>query len=300
MISIVIPAHNEAAVIARTLRAMTATAPKGASEDAGRDALDIIVVCNGCADDTAGIARAFGPRVRVIETEIVGKPHALNLGDKAARFFPRIYADADVVLALPAIQALADRLARGDVLAVAPMPRVDLAGCSWAVRAFYAIRARLPATQEGIGGSGIYALSEQGRRRFGEFPNVISDDGYVWIQFKPNERETLGNAHSVVFPPRRTMDLVAVTVRVHYGNFELARLYPDLWKNRGESNERALLHLFRYPHLWPALFIYGAVTVRARRAARKRISGNRSRWERDTTSRSAAAVAPHVSAEPRP
>lgn len=307
MISIVIPAHNEAAVIARTLRAMTAGLPADMTADlpdalerAGRDALDIVVVCNGCSDETAQIARGFGSSVRVIETDIASKPRALNLGDAAAAFFPRIYADADVMIAPPAIAALAKRLARGDILAAAPMPQIDLAGCSWAVRAFYAIRARMPSTQEGIGGSGIYALSEQGRRRFGTFPDVISDDGYVRIQFKPHERETLRDAASIVFPPRRIRDLIAVSTRVHGGNFELARLYPDLWTNRGERNERALLHLFRDPRLWPALFVYGAVTLLARRAARKRLAGHRSRWERDVTSRSPAAIAPGISVEPRP
>src|SRR4051812_17623879 len=117
MISIVIPAHNEAAVIARTLRAMTAPKPEDAGEAAGKvarlDALDIVVVCNGCSDTTAEIARSFGPSVRVIETDVASKPHALNLGDAAATFFPRIYADADVVIAPRAINALADRLARG-------------------------------------------------------------------------------------------------------------------------------------------------------------------------------------------
>src|SRR3954454_12193945 len=125
MISVVIPAHNESAVIARTLRALTGQGGGLAS------ALDIVVVANGCSDDTAQIARAFGAGVRVIETDIAGKPHALNLGDQASSAFPRIYADADVTIAPGALEALAARLTRGDVLAAAPRPKVDLAGCSF-------------------------------------------------------------------------------------------------------------------------------------------------------------------------
>src|ERR1700739_295220 len=87
MISIVIPARNESAVIARTLRAITT--------DALPDELDVIVVCNGCTDDTATIARGFGTAARVIETAVGNKTHALNLGDQSARSFPRIYVDAD-------------------------------------------------------------------------------------------------------------------------------------------------------------------------------------------------------------
>ena len=65
MISIVVPARNEGLVIARTLRAMTTGAAPGE--------IDVIVVCNGCTDDTADIARSFGPPVRVIETEVGSK-----------------------------------------------------------------------------------------------------------------------------------------------------------------------------------------------------------------------------------
>jgi glycosyltransferase involved in cell wall biosynthesis len=180
MISIIIPAHNEAMVIARTLRALTT----GASFDE----LDVLVVCNGCTDDTANVARGFGLPVRVIETPLGNKANALNLGDQAALAFPRIYVDADVIVTLATIRALADHLQRGDALAVAPSPYFDLAGCSWAVRAFYDIRCRLPSAHEGIGGSGVYALSEIGRRRFDNFPNLIADDTYVRIQFKPEER----------------------------------------------------------------------------------------------------------------
>ncbi len=55
------PAHNEAAVIERCLGAILADAPPGTPE--------IIVVCNGCTDDTAARARKFGAGVTVIELE---------------------------------------------------------------------------------------------------------------------------------------------------------------------------------------------------------------------------------------
>ena len=70
MISIVVPAHNESSGIARTLSAMTL--------GCRREELDVLVVCNGCTDDTADIARRFGPAVRVIETEVANKCHALK------------------------------------------------------------------------------------------------------------------------------------------------------------------------------------------------------------------------------
>jgi glycosyltransferase involved in cell wall biosynthesis len=141
MISVVIPARNESSVIARALWAVTTGALP--------DELDVIVVCNGCTDDTAAVARGFGTPVRVIETALGNKAHALNLGDKAALAFPRIYVDADVIITLSTIRALAERLEQGDVIAVAPQPCFDLIGSSWPVRAFYDIRCRLPSFGEG-------------------------------------------------------------------------------------------------------------------------------------------------------
>ena len=283
MISVIIPAHNESSVIARTLSAIT--------EGAVARELDVIVVCNGCTDDTADVARAFRPRVRVIETSIARKTHALNLGEDAAQGFPRIYADADIILPLDAIRALALRLERRDVMAAAPTPSFDLSECSWGVRACYEIRSLLPSAREGIGGSGVYALSETGRSRFGEFPNITADDGFVRIQFHSEERETLADVHSKVFPPRTLRDLIATKTRAHYGSYELAGQFPELWQNRGESNDRSLLQLFRNPLLWPKLAIYCAVTLIAKHRAKKRMQAGSAGWERDNTSRAASEPA---------
>jgi glycosyltransferase involved in cell wall biosynthesis len=277
MISIVIPAHNEGAVIARALTAMI--------NGADKDELDVVVVCNGCSDSTASIARNFGSPVRVIETEIASKSNALNLGDQAVCNFPRIYADADVVIPLQTIRALAARLKQGDVLAVAPTALPDLFGCSWFVRAYYKIRSHLPSSVEGIGGSGVYALSESGRRRFGEFPNLVADDGYVRIQFAPKERETLTFVGSTVFAPRKIGNLIEIRTRAYYGNLELERAFPQLWRNRGESNHKALVGLLRRPSLWPRLLIYYYVNLTARSRARRRNRERSFLWERDNTSR---------------
>jgi glycosyltransferase involved in cell wall biosynthesis len=280
MISIVIPAHNEGSVIARTLKAITEGADSGE--------LDLIVVCNGCTDNTAAVARTFGPLVRVVETKIASKSHALNLGDYEARAFPRVYADADIVITADAVRCLARRLKEGDVLAVAPTPTVDLDGCSWPVCSFYEVRSLLPSAKEGIGGSGVYALSEAGRRRFREFPSVTADDGYVRMQFSPGERETLDFVPSTVFPPKTIKALIATKTRAHYGSFELRYLFPQLWQNRGESNNKSLIRLAKNPRLWFKLGVYCFVTGVARHQARKRLRVGIATWERDETSRATA------------
>jgi len=280
MITVIIPAHNEGTVIARTLRAMLDGAESGE--------LDVIVVCNGCTDDTAAVVRSFGPLIRVIETKIASKTHALNLGEHAAAGFPRVYVDADVIISIRTIRILARSLQCEGVLAVAPTATFDLSGCSWPVRACFDIRSRLPSAREGFGGSGVYALSAEGRERFREFPTLTADDGFVRIQFQPAERETIGSAHSMVFPPRSIKDLILTKTRAHFGSFELETLFPELWKKRGESNKKSLFRLFRNPRLWAKLTVYCLVAAIAKYRAKSRLRRAKTYWERDNTSRTIA------------
>jgi glycosyltransferase involved in cell wall biosynthesis len=282
MISIVVPAHNESSVIARTLCTWLGSC--------GSNEMDIVVVCNGCSDDTANIARRFEPTIRVIETEVASKTYALNLGDQASRFFPRIYVDADIVITPAAIRALVDRLRQGDVLAAAPTPDIDVAGCSWPVRLYFSIRDRLPSARQGFGGSGVYALSEAGRTRFAQFPDVIADDTFVRVQFKPEERETLKTVGSKVFPARTIRQLVAVRTRAHAGTFEVTRRFPELSANRGETNKGALIRMFKDPRLWPGLAVFCYVNIIARCRAVVRSGGRAAVWQRDHTSRVALSA----------
>ena len=87
--SIIIPAHNEALVIEKTLSELIQAAPHGLYE--------IIVVCNACMDNTAKLVSQFND-VKLLETDKASKTHALNLGDSIATGDIRIYMDADVTM----------------------------------------------------------------------------------------------------------------------------------------------------------------------------------------------------------
>ena len=279
-ISVVIPAHNEETVLGRGLDGVLSGAPLGE--------IDVVVVCNGCSDGTADVARSYGDRVRVIETPIPSKTHALNLGDEAARGFPRFYVDADVVLTLDGIRRIAARLGASGAPAAAPVMQVDLSGSSWPVRAFYAIWTQMPYTCEGMIGVGVYALSEEGRRRFGRFPDVIADDGYVRALFSPVERVRVDEVPVKVVAPATYSDLVRVKTRSRLGGFELAERFPNLAADeRGRKDYASALRIVAFrPWLWPQATAYLWINVvcrwRARGAMRRRDAVV---WERDTSSR---------------
>jgi hypothetical protein len=88
--SVVIPAHNEAAVIRRCLDALLDGFRPGE--------LEVVVACNGCTDGTADIVRSSGHAVRIIEIQVASKPAALRAAEELVTIFPRLYLDADVVL----------------------------------------------------------------------------------------------------------------------------------------------------------------------------------------------------------
>lgn len=149
MTSIVIPAHNEAPVIGRLLDSLLA-------DSVPEDDTDILVVCNGCTDETAQVAAARGPRVRVVEIPVPSKHAALRAGDDHARSFPRVYVDADVVITGAGVRALVEPLEdeASGILATAPAREIPLAACAWRVRAYYQVWQRLSAVREGLFGRG--------------------------------------------------------------------------------------------------------------------------------------------------
>ena len=83
----IIPAHNEASVIGRTLGRLDPLAPGGQVE--------VIVACNGRTDNTAELARGF-KGVRVLDVPEPSKVAALNAADAEASRWPRLYRDADI------------------------------------------------------------------------------------------------------------------------------------------------------------------------------------------------------------
>jgi glycosyltransferase involved in cell wall biosynthesis len=289
MISVVIPAHNEETVIGRCLAGLLDGAREGE--------LEVIVVCNGCSDGTADAARAVGAAVggvasaalSILETPVASKVHALNLGDEHASGFPRFYIDADVVLPLGSLRKLAQVLSNGAFLAVAPRFRMNSGAASWFVRAFYSVNDLMPSSREGIGGSGVYGLSQQGRARFDRFPELTADDGFVRLQFSPSQRVTVEDCFSRVTAPRTLWELIRIKTRSHYGNMELKLQIPQLWiSNRGQSNGGALKRLAMRPAWWGKLSVYLLVKSAARWRAWRWFSRREVvAWERDESSRAA-------------
>jgi glycosyltransferase involved in cell wall biosynthesis len=274
--SVVIPAHDESASIRRCLDALFTGVALGE--------LDVVVVCNGCADDTAAQTRSSGHPVRVVELEAASKPAALRAGDDAARALPRIYLDADVVLHGSAARVVLERLGAGAVAARPPV-RYATGASSAPVRSYYRARSQVPALLGSLWGAGVYGLSESGRGRFDAFPDVVADDLWVDRQFAPGEIEIVDCAPVEVAVPRRARDLVRVLRRTYRGKAETAGVDPH--DRARETTLSTLQQLRRVAAAGPRAALdaatYAAFAVGGRFALAAPLAGGR--WERDDSSR---------------
>lgn len=274
--SIVVPAHDEAAILDERLGPLVRALAPGEAE--------VVVVANGCTDRTADVARRL-PGVRVLETDVASKAVALDLGDRAVTAFPRVFLDADVRLSPVALRALVAALDTERAVVATPRVTFDVRGASWPVRAFHDVFARLPYVQRGLVGLGVYGLSEAGRARFDSFPRVVADDHFVQRLFADDERVGIDASFEVV-APRTTADLLKVRTRVVRGNRELAHEADDLGLTQ-EATPGALGALLRLvaksPRLLPAAVVYLAVVLAARYRAAG--AGAGADWERDTSTR---------------
>jgi peptidoglycan/xylan/chitin deacetylase (PgdA/CDA1 family)/glycosyltransferase involved in cell wall biosynthesis len=116
LVSVVVPAYNEAANITATVRSLTA---------ADYRPLEVVVVDDGSTDDTAAIVERLAlPGVRVIRQANAGKPAALNTGIAAARGNVLVLVDGDTVFAPDAVRRLVQPFADVSVGAVAGNTKV--------------------------------------------------------------------------------------------------------------------------------------------------------------------------------
>jgi glycosyltransferase involved in cell wall biosynthesis len=269
------PAYNEAALIKRTLAPLSRAAVDGY--------IELIVVCNGCIDDTADLARIV-PGARVLELAQASKPAALNAGDDAATLWPRLYLDADIQISAEAALATLDRLAHGDVLVARPDRRYDVSGASALVRGFLRAESRIPQHKLAMWGAGAYGLSAKGHERLGAFPAVTADDFYVDTLFNADEKAVVSTDPVVVKMPADAKNLLATLRRNRRASAELLadrRGVGARMHNTSLDTAVTVLRSIRGPRSAADAAVFLGMKMAARFRYRKSQV-----WERDESSRS--------------
>lgn len=269
--TIILPAHDEAGYIATCLDHILRQDHQGP--------LGIIVIANGCRDDTARRARACQPafaakgwQLQVEELAQGGKIGALNHGDACAPPGIRIYLDADIRMGPHLVTGIIRALDRaepryaGGRLVVAPAQ-------SPVSRAYARFWQKLPFVAQGVTGAGLFAVNAAGRARWETFPQIISDDTFARLQFSEAERILVDQPYE--WPLAEGFaTLVRVRRRQDAGVAEIARLYPGLLARQGHVRPTRS-ELLRLAVADPAGFsAYAAVALAVR------MGRNRQSWAR--------------------
>lgn len=295
IVSIAIPAHDEATVIGRCLDALlvsTESPPRRESRGSGHrgeqdpsaELFEITVVCNGCQDDTAATARRHlsrspSARHRVIELPTASKTAALRAADGILETFPRLYLDADVVVSRRTVLDLVAALHDSRRLAARPPVHQDLTGASRLARRHARARSRIGWIHDQLWGGGVIAVSAEGHRRLGTWPDVVADDLWLASRFSTDEILVVATDPVVVRAPRDLAGLWSVARRSRRGARALSEPHPPVTRTVTQllaSARRAPLDAT----------VYASIATAARMADRRRFRGTTSpHWERDRSSR---------------
>ena len=265
--TIIIPCHNEERVIGATLDSLASVIAAGT---------EAIVVCNGCTDGSAAEAGARAG-VRVLEIMQASKTAAINAGNAAASFWPRLYLDADIKVGEETVRAVFEALDTGS-LAVRPPVDYDLNGAALLVRSYYRARRHLPGAGTALWGAGAYALSAEAGQQLGTLPPVVADDLYVERFFPAAEKSVLDCPPVLVRLPRDVPSLLAVLRRTYRGNAEQGAL-----NSTALNSAAGIFGSVRGPRSAFDAVVYTAFTLAGRRLAAASHPGTT--WERDESTR---------------
>lgn len=260
VVSVIIPANNEGRYIGACLKALLSSDPLPGH------VMEVLVVANGCSDDTVPVASRFkamaeprGWRLRVLELTQGSKIAALNEGDARALGRIRVYLDADVVVDPELLPALTEvlatrrpRYATGTARIAPPQSLVT--------RLYARFWQSLPYTQINAPGFGLFALNAEARIRWAEWPDLIADDMFARLNFVPEERVQVPQGYQ--WPMAEGLSrLIRVRRRQDRGMAQLSKLFPVLMLNEAKP-EPDLPTLMRADPLGFA--VYGAVAVAVR------------------------------------
>ena len=267
LMNVIIAARNEENYIAACLEALLLQ-----TEQAGR--VEVILAANACTDRTAEVAgkmaeqfAARGWTLTIIEVPEPGKVNALNAADEIATGDALVYLDADVrcdaalLAQLRAVLASEKPTYATGRLQVAPAK-------TWITRRYARLWVELPFVKGGAVGAGLFSVNRAGRSRWAEFPEIISDDTFVRLQFSPDERvETQARYHWPMV--EGFANLVRVRRRQDDGVLEIQRHYPEIIEREAKASmtKRDVLGLLARMPVSFAVYALVHFAVRLRRSS---------------------------------
>jgi cellulose synthase/poly-beta-1,6-N-acetylglucosamine synthase-like glycosyltransferase len=222
LISLLIPAYNEARVMARKIQNSLAL-------DYPADRIEIVVVSDGSSDKTVAIARAIGGVRAIALPENHGKVAALNAAVPELRGEIIVFSDASAMLSPDAVRRLVENFADPSVGAasgrytVVESNQVNIGASEdlyWRYEAFIkSHESRLGST---LGAHGhLHAI----RKDLYPFPppGTINDDYVIPLSVLARGFRAIHEPSAVVFEEAREMTGFKRRIRIMAGNLQQLR-----------------------------------------------------------------------------
>ncbi|HSJ16050.1 MAG TPA: glycosyltransferase [Longimicrobiales bacterium] len=216
------------------------------TQDHPAELLDVVVVLNGCTDESRAVAEAFARpsagRVRVLESPAgEGKAGALNLGVRSADGDVVVFADARQQFAGDVVRRLSAVAVQHGVGAVSGRLEIAAgeAAAAEGMRRYWSLETRLRLAESRTGSvmgvtGAVYAVR---RDAFVPIPpGTILDDVYLPLQIALAGRRVLLEPRAIAYDratPSQGSEYRR-RVRTLLGNLQLVRLDPRLvrpWRN---------------------------------------------------------------------
>jgi glycosyltransferase involved in cell wall biosynthesis len=226
--SVIIPVYHGAGTLGRSLKAL---ADQRFDDGNGLQAseVEVLLALNDGRKDSEVAARAHVAslrarsfHVRLLQTPPTRRAAIAAAEEVAAPGTDRLYLDQDAQLSPLALSALFAALTPGTGVHFAAPRGLFEPSRSLLVRAFCRYWLSLPYCDASPVTMGAYAVSVDGRQRWGTLPHLASDDKFVRMLFAPGERRLLGSESYHVVAPRGWGELIRARRRYLRGNRELA------------------------------------------------------------------------------
>ena len=274
MLTVIIPAYNEEKCIERTLSELTSFSSLE---------VEVIVLPNGCMDNTAEFVKAKFPSFKVVELDTGSKILAINKGLEIAQFEHVLVQDADVIINTESVTSILKFIENEEYLFASPNTKIVQDG-SLLTNMYYSFLKLTPAYLVGMVNSGAYLISPQARCILGKFPQVIADDGYVKGTLGTANLTMIPSCYSVVMSPRTIWSLIKIKTRSKLGNMELKKKFTS-----PTTGGNSFSSLFKIAIKEKALFqflVYAMVISIATFRAKLQIKKLKTiKWERDESTR---------------
>ena len=152
------------------------------------------------------------------------------------------------------------------------------------VRQYYKIWYQLPYIRSGIVGTCSFVASYEGRQRFHQFPDVISDDGFIRAQFDDHERGNIAGSRIRIHAPRNLRSLIKIKTRSQLGLMELRARQLTRFKEKKTYSVSLSSFLLGKDCLAVCIYISLALFMKLRARMQFR-SLDAYQWEVDRSSR---------------